>query len=264
MYNTCTSWRISILIIYALLLFLVGCTSVEPYSHKKKVSVYQRKSSNSVTKTKPYKVLGKYYHPLSHSRGFSQKGVASWYGKKFHGRKTANGETYNMHGITAAHKTLPLGTYVRVRNLKNGKVLDVRINDRGPFARNRIIDLSYGAAKKLGVVKPGTAPVKIVALGSRKKKISSSKGTYEYKPLDYYSGSFTVQVGAFTDLSNARRLMKKLSKKHGSSHIAKYVDTKGTLFYRVRTGSFLSLSIAEKFEKKMIKNGFPLAFIVAE
>jgi rare lipoprotein A len=112
---------------------------------------------------KPYKISGKWYQPLPYARGYRERGLASWYGKKFHGRKTANGETYNMYGISAAHKTLPLGTYVTVKNLDNGKTLVVRINDRGPFVKGRIIDLSYGAAKKLGVVGPGTARVDVLA-----------------------------------------------------------------------------------------------------
>lgn len=255
---------ISILIGCTIFLYFTGCATNEQSSPKPRPYKYLHKKPVSKKKPKPYKVLGKYYQPLAHSKGFSQKGHASWYGKKFHGKKTANGEIYNMYGITAAHKTLPLGTYVRVYNLKNGKTLDLRINDRGPFVRGRIIDLSYGAAKKLGVIGPGTAPVKITALGIRKKKTNSSQKKYEYKPLDYYSGSFTVQVGAFTNQLNAQNLMRKLAKKYGSAHIAEFRNIEGTLFYRVRTGSFLSLPIAEKFEQKMIRNGFPLAFTVAE
>ena len=101
----------------------------------------------------------KWYHPVSDARGFKQKGIASWYGKKFHGRKTSSGETYNMYAMTAAHKTLPLGTYVHVKSLDNGNEVMVRINDRGPFVKGRIIDLSAGAARRLGFYKKGTARV---------------------------------------------------------------------------------------------------------
>ncbi len=111
-----------------------------------------------------YVVFGKRYYVLQSASGFSEQGIASWYGPKFHGRKTANGETYNMHGMSAAHKNLPLGSWVRVTNLNNQRNLDVRINDRGPFVENRVIDLSYAAAKALDVVGPGTAPVRVVAL----------------------------------------------------------------------------------------------------
>ena len=110
---------------------------------------------------KPYTVMGKRYTPLFSHNGFSQTGIASWYGKKFHGRKTASGDRFNMYAMTAAHKRLPFGTLVRVTHLKNGRSVAVRINDRGPFVRGRIIDLSYGAAKKLGMVAQGVARVRI-------------------------------------------------------------------------------------------------------
>jgi len=109
----------------------------------------------------PYTVLGETYRVLEDSRGFRQRGIASWYGNKFHGRRTANGEIYNMYGMTAAHKTLPIPSYVRVTNLNNGRQVIVRVNDRGPFHDNRIIDLTYSAAAKLGFIKHGTAPVAV-------------------------------------------------------------------------------------------------------
>ena len=111
--------------------------------------------------TKPYTVAGQTYYPLESAKGFSETGVASWYGDKFHGRKTASGERYNQRDLTAAHKTLPFGTKVRVKNTQNGKSVFVRINDRGPFTKGRIIDVSRGAAKKLGMIKSGTAKVNI-------------------------------------------------------------------------------------------------------
>ncbi len=115
---------------------------------------------------KDYQVLGKQYQVLPSAEGFSEVGIASWYGKKFHGHLTSNGETYDMFEMSAAHKTLPLPTYVKVTNLENNKQAIVRVNDRGPFHKGRIIDLSYAAAFKLGVTKTGTAKVKIEALHS--------------------------------------------------------------------------------------------------
>lgn len=115
---------------------------------------------------KDYEVLGKHYKVIKNAEGFSENGVASWYGKKFHGHLTSNGETYNMFEMSAAHKTLPLPTYVKVTNLTNQKQAVVRVNDRGPFHQGRIIDLSYAAAYKLGVTKTGTAKVKIEVLHS--------------------------------------------------------------------------------------------------
>lgn len=119
---------------------------------------------------KSYTVFRKRYHVLSSSKNFRQQGVASWYGRKWHGRKTANGETYNMYAMTAAHKHLPLPTYAKVTNLENGKAVVVRINDRGPFAGNRIIDLSYSAAAKLGVVNRGLARVEVEAIDPSQTK----------------------------------------------------------------------------------------------
>ena len=113
------------------------------------------------TNTKPYTVAGNTYYPIKSAKGFSETGVASWYGKKFHGRKTASGERYNQNKMTAAHKTLPFGTRVRVKNRDNGKNVVVVINDRGPFAKGRIIDVSRAAAKKLDMIGAGTAKVSI-------------------------------------------------------------------------------------------------------
>ncbi len=211
---------------------------------------------------KPYRVNGAWYKPLSHSQGFEEQGIASWYGKDFHGRKTSNGEIYNMYAVSAAHKTLPLGTYVRVYNLNNGRKLDVRINDRGPFVKGRIIDLSYAAADALGVVGPGTAPVKIVALGEAVES-KDAGGQRQYRPVDYYSGNFTFQVGAFTELANAQRLVEKLDPSYQNAHMTTFQDG-GRLFYRVRVGHTNDLAEAEKYEKTLEADGFPGAFIVAE
>ena len=113
------------------------------------------------TNTKPYTVAGNTYYPLKTAKGFSEDGIASWYGKKFHGRKTASGERYNQNKMTAAHKTLPFGTRVRVKNRDNGKSVIVTINDRGPFKKGRVIDVSRAAARKLDMVGTGTARVNI-------------------------------------------------------------------------------------------------------
>lgn len=234
-----------------LLLFLnYGCSRVEPpptpHGHPK-----------------PYKIGRKWYKPLPHARGFSQHGKASWYGRKFHGRKTASGEIYNMYAMTAAHKTLPLGTYVRVHNLKNDRKIEVKINDRGPFVRGRIIDLSYSGAKKLGIVGPGTAPVEIVALGTVAKPKGRGSTGRSYTPTDYYRGNFTVQVGAFSDRLNAERLKRKLDQLYKNAHITTYHDGIDT-FFRVRVGKCSTLEQAEKYEATMIQNGFKDAFAIAE
>jgi len=212
--------------------------------------------------SRPYKALGKWYQPRRNSYGFRQTGLASWYGEDFHGKKTSNGEIYDMYAMTAAHKTLPFNTYVAVNNLENGRKLKVRINDRGPFVRGRIIDLSYTAADKLGIVGPGTARVEIVALGMATDQSPNKDEPKSYDPVDYQKGNFTFQVGAFLDRQNAERLEAKLAKAYTNAHIAIYHSGDKT-FYRVRVGKFNDLKKAIEYEKKLIADGYE-PIIVAE
>jgi len=206
---------------------------------------------------KPYTVMGQRYEPLSSHEGFVQSGIASWYGPDFHGKKTSNGEVYDMHGLTAAHKTLPLGVYVKVKNTENGREAVVRVNDRGPFVKGRIIDLSYAAAKKLGVDRAGTAPVRVEALGYREG------GAGQYKALaSYDAGTYTVQVGSFQDQNNAERLSSVVRRQSGYSTVSK-AEVRGEVFYRVFAGKYTSLRAAEKAEKEFIERGYPGSFAVA-
>ena len=173
----------------------------------------------------PYRVFGKTYVPLSTAKGYEQRGIASWYGKKFHGKRTSNGETYDMYEMTAAHKTLPLPSYVSVTNLDNKKTIIVRVNDRGPFVGDRIIDLSYAAATKLDLVRPGTGPVLVRAI--------DPKGT-GYDTLS--SRSHYLSVGTFSKRDNAAKLQTKLrSVGFRNTEIAKKVSSGRTL-YQVRIG----------------------------
>ncbi|MBW1867285.1 MAG: septal ring lytic transglycosylase RlpA family protein [Deltaproteobacteria bacterium] len=240
------------------LLYLHGCTRVRPLPGPP-----SKPPAKAPGQPRPYKVMGKWYQPLPHARGFQQKGIASWYGKKFHGRKTSSGEIYNMYAVTAAHKTLPLGTYVRVHNLKNHKKIDVRINDRGPFVRGRIIDLSYGAAKKMGIVGAGTAPVEIIALGRPMAQKSTTATAPAYMPIDFYSINFTIQVGAFSNPGNAAKLKLKLSRIYENAHVVNDQHEKKAPF-KVRVGTCSTLDQAAKYETRLIQNGFPDAFIIAE
>jgi rare lipoprotein A len=207
----------------------------------------------------PYRVDGTWYSPMPDSKGFVQDGIASWYGKKFHGRKTSSGETYNMYAMTAAHKTLPLGTWVRVHRTDTGRQIVVRINDRGPFVRGRIIDLSYTAASKLGIVGRGTAPVEIEALGEKQQTAAGQA----FVPVNYYSGKFTFQVGAFSNRDNAERLRDKLGQSFKNAHVTAY-DRGDAIFYRVRVGRCSDLESAEKYEQHLADSGYPNVFIVAE
>ena len=172
--------------------------------------------------------------------GNVQKGIASWYGSDFHGKLTSNREIYNMHALTAAHKTLPFGVYVRVTNLNNGKSVVVRINDRGPFIKGRIIDLSYAGAKKVGLDISGVAPVKIKVLKKYSPKKSSQK--------------FSIQVGSFSSKNNAKILKRKLQKNYWNVYISKIKISSNT-YYRVRIKA-RSVKSAEKIAKKLMKQGY--------
>jgi rare lipoprotein A len=167
-----------------------------------------------------------------------------------------------MYEMTAAHKTLPMGTYVRAHNFNNGKTVDVRINDRGPFVRGRIIDLSYEAAKRIGVFGPGTAPVEIIALGSMQETKVGGKVQRTLVPGDYYAGDFTIQVGAFKDRQNAVRLRDRLARTYQNAHIVVYESAQGA-FHRVRVGSSDRLEQARKYEKMLEAAGYPDAMVVA-
>lgn len=209
---------------------------------------------------KPYKVDGERYDPLQSHEGFVQDGLASWYGKEWHGGATSNGERYDMNAMTAAHKTLPLGVYVRVRNKRNGSEVIVRINDRGPFVRERIIDLSFAAAKQLGITGTGTAPVHIEALGYRP---ADGAGPAPYRPpKSYDAGEFAIQVGAFTDRDNAERLASRMRRSYGSAGIQD-ATVNGNRFFRVRVGSFGSLVKAEKARAEFERGGYPGSFVIA-
>ncbi len=194
-----------------------------------------------------YEVLGQRYTVMESNTGYQERGVASWYGKKFHGRQTASRERYNMYAMTAAHRALPLPTYVRVRNLRNNKSVVVRVNDRGPFVHNRIIDLSYAAAIKLDMIRSGTSLVEITAItfdGTRGDQTTSQP--VEISPIESppaqpsstppQANVIFVQVGAFGERSNAeRRHLLLLSGGIDAAFIDADEDSNPRL-YRVRIG----------------------------
>ncbi len=207
---------------------------------------------------RPYSVSGRTYYPIPSSHGYRAQGLASWYGRKFHGRKTASGERYDMYAMTAAHKTLPLGTQVEVTNLNNGRKARLRINDRGPFVRGRIIDLSYKAAKELGVAGPGTAPVMVEAVGQ-----AGSPGRSEPPPV-FEMGPFTVQVGAFTVKTNAERLAWRLSQRYAPEKaVVSDFDDGTRIFYRVRIFSMSTEKAAQDMADGLARDGFGAGFVVA-
>jgi rare lipoprotein A len=209
---------------------------------------------------RPYTIAGKTYRPVASEKGFVQEGMASWYGEDFHGRLTANGEVYDMYAETAAHKTLPMNTYIRVTNLRNRQQITVRVNDRGPFLKGRILDLSYAGARKLGMLESGTAPVRVEALGH---KVVSRDKKVRFVPIDFSQGNFSIQVGAFKEKANAERLVGRLSTRYANAHWVVF-DSPGGRFYRVRVGKYNSLEKAEAARQEFEATGFTDSFIVGE
>jgi rare lipoprotein A len=216
----------------------------------------------------PYKVLGKSYHVLDSAAGYSERGVASWYGTKFNGRATSSGELYDMCVFSAAHKTLPLPSFVRVTNLDNGRSLIVRVNDRGPFHSGRIMDLSYAAAVRLGVDRSGTARVQLDAVGpgsegesalrlatnderrtSRANAASQANPASEDGQAMGRQGASTVQVGSFSAHANAVRLAERLSDSGITPIAIDRAEIDGQGLWRVRIGPVPVEALAGLLEK---------------
>lgn len=211
-----------------------------------------------------YVVFGKRYYVLDDARGFAERGIASWYGKKFHGRKTSSGEIYNMNAMTAAHKTLPLPTYVRVKNLSNGKSVVVKVNDRGPFVGDRIIDLSYAAARKLDVVGPGTARVEVRVVdptGGGKPAVGRPIPLTDNKAADV---PLYIQMGSFGSELNAQSMKRDLLAANEKPITVSQLETSSGLFYRVRLGPLYDVDEANAIIRRLNSKGFHAARIVVQ
>lgn len=197
-----------------------------------------------------YDVFGQRYTVLPSADGYLERGVASWYGPNFHGGNTSSGELYDMYGMTAAHKTLPLPTYARVTNLRNGSSVIVRINDRGPFVANRLIDLSYTAAAKLDMIQGGTTLVEVRALTPGVPD-ELARSVQSPPPALY------VQAGAFADAQNAQRTLARLQAA-GLSNAAVVSPLSGrTRLYRVRLGPVHSVAEFDELATRLAALGFP-------
>lgn len=209
-----------------------------------------------------YEVLGKQYKVLAESKGYQKRGVASWYGTKFHGKKTSNGEVYDMYAMTAAHKTLPIPSYVRVTNLKNQRSVVVRINDRGPFHNNREIDLSYTAAVKLGIQRGGTGFVEVVALESLAPDVIES----EYAELfrQKKGAAVYLQVGAFANQNYANQLQRKFVMEQITKSRVQVSNAQGTNVYKVQAGPFYTDQQLEAVSKKLMGLGYADTALVVE
>lgn len=191
--------------------------------------------------------------PAPSSGPATQTGIASWYGPGFHGRPTASGVIYNQHDLTAAHQTLPLGTRVMVTNLDNRRATEVAINDRGPFVKGRILDLSYAAAQTLGMIGPGTIPVRIEVIDGGPRRVSVIP-----QSLDY-----TLQVGSFTEIENAHRLREQLVKNYPQISGVSIVPYQGrdATYYRIQVGTFPSRRDAEQQAYQLSGKGFPVVIM---
>ncbi|MBN1378286.1 MAG: septal ring lytic transglycosylase RlpA family protein [Gammaproteobacteria bacterium] len=201
-----------------------------------------------------YVQSGKRYFVLPTARGYRERGIASWYGRKFHGRRTSNGEKYDMYAMTAAHTTLPLPSYVRVTNLKNGSSIIVRVNDRGPFVQNRIIDLSYAAAERLDMIRDGTALVEVVAVqpgesSATAKYQSRYQGVEDWRDESHLRDRIYIQVGAFSIRQNAEQLLQKLlAARIGNTNIQS-TEEGGAVLHRVRIGPLQTVAATDQTAK---------------
>ncbi|MCP5146030.1 MAG: septal ring lytic transglycosylase RlpA family protein [Gammaproteobacteria bacterium] len=198
-----------------------------------------------------YQVNGRQYRTLKSSEGFEQRGIASWYGSKFHGLRTSSGEAYDMYKMTAAHTTLPLPSYAEVTNLENGRRVIVKVNDRGPFHANRVMDLSYVAARKLGVLQKGTAFVHI-------RTVSGPRGDAQSRtpaPAPSESLALYLQVGAFQDRANAQALIERLRQAVTYDTRIAPANVNGQAVYRVQVGPVADVKAADNAIAQLGQSG---------
>lgn len=256
-----------IFFIFSVVFFLsiVGCSTRgkgtyhgRDYSNNKALFGVKQTTQGTM---RPYTVRGRTYYPTVVRVGDTFYGIASWYGSKFHGKTTSSGERYNMYDFTAAHKTLPMNTIVKVINKTNKKSVVVRINDRGPFVNDRIIDLSKAAAKKIGLIKTGTAPVKLEVIGFAKGNKIPTKKELQHSPKSMQEGRFALQIGSFKKIEGAMRTQQKYDGIDGYNTVIKDMQNDYGRMYKVWLVGFKSEKEARDY-KALGK--FKHAFIVKE
>ncbi len=247
-------------------LALGACSFGVPIGDRGKLQVGSGQSTQKSKSGNPssYVVFGKRYYVLDNADGFVERGIASWYGIKFHGRKTSSGEVYNMHAMTAAHKNLPLPTWVHVKNLDNGRTAVVKVNDRGPFVDGRVIDLSYAAAVKLGVKGPGTANVQISAIQPGQTRPSSVVRTIPLTEQPEQDVPLFIQMGSFSSQVNAANLVRDLKAVNENSAQISRLQTENGMFYRVRVGPLYDIDEANAIARRLRDKGFQTARIVVQ
>jgi rare lipoprotein A len=267
-------WPLARAVLVALSLsFIAGCAG-RPTSDGPGASTPATLPADPVPRQEPrsrygngpyYEVLGQRYEVLKTDTGYRERGVASWYGKKFHGKPTSSQEPYDMYAMTAAHRTLPLPSYVRVTNLRNKNSVIVRVNDRGPFVSNRIIDLSYAAAERLDMIRDGTSLVEVAAIGY--DELDSSEPARQVRlqdPADILppNASIYVQVGAFGDAENARRRYSML--RDGGIGPAFVHEDAAAALYRVRIGPIADVTQYDSIVEQLERLGISETHLVTE
>ncbi len=281
-----------LLCVGALGILLVACSSgqrgTSRYSQAQDSAPYQSVDVSAVKDAIPrvepksrygnpssYVVRGKRYNTLTSGKGYKERGIASWYGTKFHGHRTSSGEPYDMYKMSAAHKTLPLPSYARVSNLRNGRSVIVKINDRGPFHENRLIDLSYAAATRLGVLGKGTGLVEVEAIDPltyatntplRSVPASQPKITRRVATTpNQAQPSLYLQLGAFSSRSNAERLQARLSTTElpGELRITETVSDQKHIF-RVRIGPLANVETADRLTRILTDQGISPPHVVID
>ncbi|MFT5662343.1 MAG: rare lipoprotein A [Sulfurimonas sp.] len=274
-----------LLSLVALLILATGCSRKSRYVYSKydrsNVRTYSANKSHYNTGLSakaykhptfnPYRIRGIKYYPHDTEVGTVYKGNASWYGPDFHGKLTSNGERYNMYDMTAAHKTLPMNTVVKVINRNNGLTAVVRINDRGPFISTRIIDLSNSAARKIKMVGAGVAPVSIEVLGfysKNKKRIIRKKATKKpnkviipKKVKKTADGSYSLQIASFSNIDGAIKIQEKYDQTDGYATVIKDIQTENGRFFKVYLRGF---NTAEEARSYKSYSEFENAFIVKD
>ncbi|WP_339671543.1 septal ring lytic transglycosylase RlpA family protein [Dasania marina] len=232
--------------IVVMAIMLSACTVFEAKDSAPPILLSAEQVSDAVPKREPittagnrspYKVLGKTYHLLPGVKGYVEEGIGSWYGTKFHGRNTANGEVYSLYEATAAHKTLPIPCFAKVTNVENGKQIIVRVNDRGPFHGDRIIDLSYAAAIKLGYAHKGTARLRVEAIDPMSLSGESASKRYY------------LQAGSFKSLTSAQNFRDTLTRETGE--VASVITSEIPGFYRVLLGPFVDYARVEQLDSEL-------------
>lgn len=223
-----------------------------------------------------YEVFGRRYYTLASSENYVERGKASWYGTKFHGRRTSSGEPYDMYAMTAAHKTLPLPSYAEVTNLENGRKVVVKINDRGPFHDDRLIDLSYSAATKLGIIDKGTGQVEVRAISSKNvvtsttaKKdvvanVTPTANAVSTQTTTMGKVALFLQIGAFSTLSRAEQIKQQVQQQIQERVHISSVERAQTPLYRVRIGPLESVEYSDRIANQLMGLGFSDTRLIKE